>query len=779
MFAGLGSTATWRRQSNDASFAAVGMHDLRISLSPGTFTNEGALTEVAAGIDDAHAVDGIAERLVVDSQVDATTGDESILVSARIVGMSFDAPDPVDAVWVRDGAAPDPETTAPIAVLEAKFADVHDLPTHGTITMAGGLAVDYVGLGVAPEDFYVSGPEGTIFAQGELATLYVPLPVAQDLTGRPGAVNDAVLRLVDGADRGVVADELARTLDGSGISATVSTRDDAEAYRILYEDIENDQLIWNALAALILGAAALAAFNLVSRIVEAQRREIGIGMALGVPRRRLAIRPLLVGAQVAILGAGLGVVVGLIVGAAMGNLLRSFLPLPVHRTPFQLGVFAQAAILGLAIPIIASALPVWRAVRVEPIEAIRTGHLAAKANRLTDWTNRIRLPGSSLSQMPMRNLLRTPRRALLTALGVGAAITALVAVMGMLDSFTRTIDQGTAELTRGGGDRVIVQLDTFYEVGSPEVAAVVDSDAVGQVDPDLRLPATALAADAAADLDLLVELVDFETSRWTPTVRDAAAAGAEGGVVLSAKAATDLGVGTGDSVQLRHPVRDETGAFTLRESDFVVTGIHANPIRTFAYADVSEADQFGLAGTTNVLQTYAAPDATRADLQRAVFDLPGVTSSQAVARVKEVFDDALEQFIGFLYITAGAVLVLALLIAFNTTRITVDERRREHATMRAFGLPVRTVMGVVVKEATMIGVVATGIGVAAGYLFLGWMLHSLATRTLPDLSIGVYISPSTLLLALAVGIIAVAVAPLFLVRRVRQTSIPDTLRVME
>jgi RND superfamily putative drug exporter len=33
---------------------------------------------------------------------------------------------------------------------------------------------------------------------------------------------------------------------------------------------------------LLLGAAVFAAFNLISRTVEAQRREIGIGMALGV-----------------------------------------------------------------------------------------------------------------------------------------------------------------------------------------------------------------------------------------------------------------------------------------------------------------------------------------------------------------------------------------------------------------------------------------------------------------------------------------------------------------
>ncbi len=199
--------------------------------------------------------------------------------------MTFGSTQPVDDVWVRDGTAPSDDVADPAAVLEAKFADQRGLPTTGTVAVAGGRVVEYTGLGVAPEDFFYEGPEGTIFAAGELAILYLPLAAAQDLSGHAGLVNDAVVVLVDGADRDAIEAELADAVAALGVSATVSTRDDADAVRVLYEDIDNDQRFWNALSALVLVAAALAAFNLINRIVEAQRREIGIGMALGVSRR--------------------------------------------------------------------------------------------------------------------------------------------------------------------------------------------------------------------------------------------------------------------------------------------------------------------------------------------------------------------------------------------------------------------------------------------------------------------------------------------------------------
>ena len=88
--------------------------------------------------------------------------------------------------------------------------------------------------------------------------------------------------------------------------------------------------------------------------------------------------------------------------------LIDLVPLPVWKTEFQPGVYARAAMLGVVVPLVSAAIPIWRAVRVEPIEAIRTSHLAAR--RPPRLLRRVRIPGSSLNQMPLRTLLRTPRR---------------------------------------------------------------------------------------------------------------------------------------------------------------------------------------------------------------------------------------------------------------------------------------------------------------------------------------------------------------------------------
>jgi putative ABC transport system permease protein len=51
--------------------------------------------------------------------------------------------------------------------------------------------------------------------------------------------------------------------------------------------------------------------------------------------------------------------------------------------------------------------------------------------------------------------------------------------------------------------------------------------------------------------------------------------------------------------------------------------------------------------------------------------------------------------------------------------------------------------------------------------------------TMPELQLDAYLSPATMALALAAGVLAVAVTPLFTLRRLVRMDVPATLRVVE
>ena len=779
VYSALGSTATWRRQSNDASFAALKMYDLRVKAADGVDAPEGSMLATLARLPEPDVVVRAEERLVVPTQVDASTPGKTILVPGRIVGVDVRNGGPqINEVWVEHGygrtLASRDESTSTV-VLERNFASFYDLPTSGSIRV-GGRTVQYVGSGLSPEYFFLVTEDGGFFAQANFAAVFAPLDTAQTLAGRPSRVNDLVVRLRPGVDAGATAAQVERAFAGTGLAVTVMERRDEDVFRVLYDDIDGDQKFWNVFAGLILAGAAFGAFNLASRMVEAQRREIGIGMALGASSRELALRPLFVGVEIALLGVVFGAAMGMAVTAAIRPVYTSVLPLPVWHTALQPWMFARAAALGFIIPVIATAWPVWRAVRVLPVDAITTTHRSARRG-LSVLLRRLPWPRSTYARMPVGNVLRTPRRTMLTALGIAAAVTALVSTLGMIDSFLDTIGRNDREVLQSHPDRLAVALQGFHAENSAEVAAIRSQPSVGAVQPVLRFGGR-LSAPAKQPVDVLVDVIDLDGTVWAPTLVRGELPADRSGLVVSQKAASDLGIGPGSMVMLEHPALRGNG-FEVVRTAIRVAAVHPSPFRFAAYLDRSQLAGFGLPDVVNQLYVLPAPGSTPRDVQRALFGTSAVASVQPISASSKVVKDSLNDFVGVFRVLELFILLLALLIAYNAASINTDERSREHATLFAFGLPFRRVLRMDIVEGLLIGVLGTGIGLLAGMAVLQWVTTALVGNTMPEMGLDVAISFQTIATAVVLGVIAVAMAPLLTIRRLAKMNIPNTLRVVE
>ena len=195
--------------------------------------------------------------------------------------------------------------------------------------------------------------------------------------------------------------------------------------------------------------------------------------------------------------------------------------------------------------------------------------------------------------------------------------------------------------------------------------------------------------------------------------------------------------------------------------------------------DIKYADIMNLAGIVNLFQVAPKNGVSSEQVQRDLFGAPGVASAQPVTEVVRAIRDYIGQIVDILNVARGAVLLLVLLIAFNSSSISADERRRQHATMFAFGLPVRRVVLMTLIESVIIGVMGTAAGIGIGFAILQWIVHTMLPDTVPELGVVTHLAGNTVLTATITGVIAVGLAPLFTVRRLMRTRIPDALRVME
>ena len=110
---------------------------------------------------------------------------------------------------------------------------------------------------------------------------------------------------------------------------------------------------------------------------------------------------------------------------------------------------------------------------------------------------------------------------------------------------------------------------------------------------------------------------------------------------------------------------------------------------------------------------------------------------------------------------AGITLFVGIFLIVNTFSILVAQRTRELALFRALGASRRQVLGSVLTEAVVIGLVASTVGILAGF-GLGTLLRKLFERTggsaLP--SPGGGIPPAPIIAGYAVGLIVTAIAAL-------------------
>ncbi len=767
--------STWRRVSYNASYALLHAHDLHVEVQDAT-VDAGRLVAVVDGLATRDVIAARAERLLVPTTVDASTSTRAVLVEGRIIGADVTIDAPVDAVHVDHGRWLTPaENGTSTAVLESKFAHFYKLASTGTLRVAGGGSIDYVGTGVAPDQFVITGGQGGLQSEATFATLYTSLATAQQLSGQVGKVNDLVVHVQAGADVTTVREALTQALTMSlpGVAVHVSALSDEDTHRFLYRDIDNDQRFFNVFAVIILAGVALAAFNLSNRIVEAQRREIGIGQALGMRAATLARRPLLIGVQIAVAGIIAGFGIGLVLNMALRGFLTGFLPMPVWRTPFQTGLFLRTSLLAALLPIGAVVYPVWRAIRVPPIEALRSGALTARRGGLLRLL-RPRRHGRLLTVLPVRSVLRTPRRSLFTAVGIAASLTTVVAVLGMIDTFRRTIERSEIEIYGTSRDRLTVQLDQFFPVDAPTVGELTTRASVARAHTGVTLSVQLIGASGHQSIDAIADSYRPNTV-WQPTIDRATPSGDRPGIVVTTSAASDLGVEPGDPIVVRHPQRTATG-YTLTDTTMVVVGLNPNPLRGFAYLDERAVAATGLTGLVNTLALV--PTGSSDELARDMFGQTGVAVVRPVTATTRILRDWVGNFSEFLRIIEIIVLPLALLIAYNAASVAREERAREHATMLAIGMRVRTIIGTAVAESTLIGIAGTILGLVGGWFALGWVIHT-ASQTLPDLDLTRTIHPGTLILVTIIGVIAVGLAPTLLTRRIARINIPATIRTVE
>ncbi len=185
---------------------------------------------------------------------------------------------------------------------------------------------------------------------------------------------------------------------------------------------------------------------------------------------------------------------------------------------------------------------------------------------------------------------------------------------------------------------------------------------------------------------------------------------------------------------------------------------------TFFAADEAASILYGNADIVTSVALAGEPGWSQDRLRDAVAatlptEAEALTGTQLTTeQTSDIEDDFLGFMRTFLMIFAGVALVVATFSIHNTFSILVAQRTRESALMRALGASKRQILGSVLAEGALVGIVSAGVGLGAG---IG-LAHGL-DALLDSLGFGIptgslTASTSTIVTTLVVGSVVTLVA---------------------
>lgn len=605
-----------------------------------------------------------------------------------------------------------------------------------------------------------------------------------------GDVIAVQVALDDSADPAEVRRGVQAAIDSSQLDKSLEVMDVAEATEAKAERLSGGNDVIAAMLLVFAGISVIVAILVVSNtfsvIVAGRRREFALLRCLGASRTQIYASVVAEGGAVGLIGSVLGVLGGTGFSYALSAFAKRLWPENFAHSIVEVPVTAPAAgiAVGVLLTILATIRPARSAIAVTPLEALQPFDASfapasrSRPRQISGWSAIIL--GIGLLTVSLALAASSQGWVLGGALGGALIVTGLVISSAQI---IPPIVAGIGELVLSpwGVPGRLATLNTLRNRRRTATTAsaliigvtLVSTILVGGLSTkatlahglDERFPVdVAVPLDTAVDEDALDKLRSLEpvsavaVAHRAQALDDIDGAVPELYVIDPEAAASVLGEGAPELSPGRVIVPEDYPASTVRakglnEMNVPVEKQGNSNLALFTTTDVG--NDLGVSATTTSVLVKLSPDVDVAGIfavQSQIAEILDVSSDEVTGSA--IARGVYSEFIDVLLVCAVVLLLVAVLIALlgvsNTVSLSVIERRRENALMRALGLSIAQLRALLALEAVLISSVAALIGIV-----LGGGLGIVGTRLLTiDFATALIVDWS---LPASLGILAVAV----------------------
>ncbi|SFO44301.1 putative ABC transport system permease protein [Cohaesibacter marisflavi] len=632
----------------------------------------------------------------------------SLDLPLRAIAISLpDSGEPrLNAIHLTDGRRMDAKDADEIVLLNS-FAHAHNLKPGDTLsaTMNGAKrTLTIVGLAQSPEYLYSVAPGEMISDDSRFGVIWMSRTALAAAFDMQGAFNEAILSIGRSNNLQATLDRVDSILSPYGGLGSYGLKD-LTSNRFVTEEIEGMRSSSRVVPPLFLAVAAFLLNIVISRMVEAEREQIGLIKAFGYTNREVGLHYFKFVLVIAIGGALLGCIGGIALGRAMMPLYLTYYKFPMLVFRLDPASFATAILTSIAAASAGGLLVLRKVFALTPAVAMRppappdysrTNRFGKRLNHLLDQPSR----------MVLRRITRQPGRMIGSLMGIACGMALSVSMISMLAGFDHTID-----LTYTVMDRSDVTVTFTHPLGAKTIHELESIPGIIETEPE-RSIAVVFHNGVESYRGAITGLVPHPRLKRALDEKSAPITLPERGIILSRSLATELDIQPGEILNIDVL---EGARPSLRVP---VSGVAESLLGSPAYMQMDTLTRL-LGEPGRISAVYLRIDKNRASaIFRALKSRPYVAGVSMKSDARAAFQKMMDTGAGSMrYIMLVIAAVITFGIVYNAARIAFAERQRDLASLRVMGFTRSEVSFVLLGELAVITLAALPIGSILGYYF--------------------------------------------------------------
>lgn len=563
--------------------------------------------------------------------------------------------------------------------IDPEYAKAHNIMSGDRFKVISGdktIELRVVSTAISAEFLFKINESGYPDADN-FVIIYIPQEIAEKILNRMGDINQIQVVYDPCSDREKVQKEIERLLAPYGIKGKYSRKEQL-SHKFIQTQVDGLTMASKILPLLFLIIAVGVQFTLLRRLIISQHLQIGILKAIGYENYKILLYFAGYSLFIAVCGTALGLVGGIILAQSVTVRYAAIFNMPANAVEFEWSLAAISILCSFLSSILACRIAATAVTRVSPVEAF---HIERQKIARRVFLEKITFLWKLLSsswKVCLRSIARNNGRFIVTSLGMALTVQLTIIAISLNDSKDYMYNHQFE--VKHGYDYIV-----FFNapVNSSELLAWKEWTGVRKVEPAIRLLTTLSfgPSDLQSWDDTLICMDGLSTLRTAWGRKGEQLFVPENGILLNDIIAKKMNVVVGDKVF----VQTKPGLGPVKSLHLTVMGInkqHMGGESLISLEQVRELMQDG--GITN-LAMLAVERGSWQEVEARLLSIPKVASVQKKEGQRYNSERAVAGLSYFTYVMSLFAVILGVAVAYNTSIITFNERKRELASLRVIG----------------------------------------------------------------------------------------------